>query len=174
MNYRGITNIALACILASAASVASATDEALLQVLLNNKLITQEQYEALVKAQTAQAATVPAQAGSEKRLPTQEEGLLEVLLTNGLLSQEQYAALQVKNAEDKAKKQEVKEAKVTLADGFKVKSTDGDFQVQAGMYAMVDSAWYGDSDTDFSNGTELRRGRLSLAGTVYRDWDFKL
>jgi len=79
----------------------------------------------------------------------------------------------MRNAGDNTRKSEPKEAKITLSDGFKVKSTDGEFQAQVGMYVQADAAWYGESDTDFSDGTELRRGRLSLSGTFFKDWDYK-
>lgn len=161
----------IAALLAFPVLPAMAADEVLLQVLLANKLITEAQYEAIKKAEGAEASPPPATAG--KPLPTQEQGLLDVLLANAVISQQQFAALQVKNADDKAKKKD--DARITLKDGFKVKSQDGDFSAQVGMYAQLDSAWYGDQGTtDFSSGTELRRGRLSLAGTVFKDWDYKM
>lgn len=153
---------------------AGATDEALLQVLLSNRLITQRQYDAIVTAERATAAR-PAAASREPPLPRQGEGLLDVLLANGVISQQQFAALQVRAADEQAKRQEAEEAKVTLKDGLKFKSASGDFSAQIGAYAQLDTAFYGDQgDTDFANGTELRRARLSMSGTVFRDWDYKL
>lgn len=165
--------VTLAGLLAGPLCTVRAADEALLQVLLNNNLITQGQYEAIKKAE-AGAAQSAAAKGTARRVPTPDEGLLDVLLTNGLITQEQYAALQVKNAADQGRKQETKEARVTLADGLKFKSPDGDFSAQVGMYAQLDSAWYGDEARDYSDATELRRARLSLSGTVLGDWDYKL
>ena len=171
MNSHWISRTILAVMLTTVVTSAYATDEALLQILLNNKLITQEQYAAIKKAEGEEK---PAdQTVTAKRPPTAEEGLLDVLLANGLITQAQYAALQVKNAEDKAKKQETKEARVTMADGLKFKSSDGDFQAQVSMYAQLDSAWYADNARDYSDGTELRRGRLAFSGTFLNDWDFK-
>jgi len=107
-------------------------------------------------------------------LPAQDQGLLDVLLANNVITKEQFAALQVKNADDKTKKIQAGEAKVTLKDGLKFKSADSDFSAQVGTYFQFDSALYGNQGkTDFSDGTELRRGRLSLSGTVMRDWDYK-
>ena len=170
--------ISFRCIAAGTVLVVSqaagATDEALLQVLLSNKLITQQQYDAIVTAEQAKAAKRAAPSG-ELPLPRQEDGLLDVLLANGVITQAQFAALQVKNADERAKKQESEEAKVTLKDGLKIKSASGDFSAQIGAYAQLDTAFYGDQgDTDFANGTELRRARLSMSGTVFRDWDYKL
>lgn len=157
---------------------ATAADEALLQVLLQNKLITQEQYDAIRKAESGQAsnpATSPSAATSTpKPVPGQEDELLDVLLANGVISRQQYAALQVKNADKNARKQQAQEAKVTLKDGLKFKSATGEFSAQVGAYAQIDSAFYGDDGTDFSDGTEMRRARLSFSGTAFKDWDYKV
>lgn len=174
-NSESFLRTAAALMLLGATSLpAAAADEALLQVLLTNKLITQAQYDAIVKAERAANAD-PGKAAAERPSPKQDEGLLDVLLANGVISQQQYAALQVKSADEKVKKQESEEAKVTLKDGLKIKSATGDFSAQLGAYAQLDTAFYGEQDgTDFSNGTELRRTRLSLSGTVFRDWDYKV
>jgi phosphate-selective porin OprO/OprP len=162
-----------ALLLALSGTAALAADEVLLQILLTNKLITQEQYDAIVTAAAARTDTPAPPAAAERKTPAQDEGLLDVLLANGVITQEQYAVLQSKNADDRAKKKD--DAKITLRDGFKLKSQDGEFSAQLGAYAQLDSAWYGDQTaTDFSSGTELRRGRLSLNGTVFRDWDYKV
>jgi phosphate-selective porin OprO/OprP len=154
--------LGLTLIILSAAT--GATDEALLETLFGNGVITKEQYETLKKGEEIKAIT-------KKPAPAQDQSLLDVLLENGLISQAQYGALQVKGAQEKKTDPE---AKVSLKEGFKVKSQDGDFQVQPGVYVQLDSAWYDDEMTDFSNGTELRRARLALAGTILKDWDFKL
>ena len=172
MNRYRTSSVILTFILTTVVTGAHATDEALLQVLRNNKLITEEQYEAIKKSEGQKQP--PAETAPVKRPPIREEGLLEVLLANGLITQEQYAALQVKNAEDKGKRQETREARVTMVDGLKFKSMDGDFQAQVGMYAQLDAATYADDKTDYSDGSELRRARLSLSGTFLKDWDYKM
>jgi len=142
-----------------------ATDAALLEVLRNNKLITEEQYQALVK-------TVPPAADAATRpLPADDQDLLDVLLTNNLISQEQFAKLRVQAG--LAKKSDP-ESKASLKEGIKLKSQDGTFQAQVGAYFQADTAFFGSDITDFSNGTELRRGRISVGGTVFTDWDYKL
>jgi phosphate-selective porin OprO and OprP len=155
-------SLGLTLIILSAAT--GATDEALLEALLSNGVITKEQYEALKKGEEVKAIT-------KKPAPAQDQSLLDVLLENGLISQAQYAALQVKGAQEKKTDPE---AKASLKEGFKVKSQDSDFQVQPSVYVQLDSAWYDDEETDFTNGTELRRARIALAGTILKDWDFKL
>ena len=114
MNRYWTSSVILTFILTTVVTGAHATDEALLQVLRNNKLITEEQYEAIKKSEGQKQP--PAETAPVKRPPTREEGLLEVLLANGLITQEQYAALQVKNAVDKGKRQETREARVTMVD----------------------------------------------------------
>jgi phosphate-selective porin OprO and OprP len=148
------------------ASTAWATDEALLEVLRHNKLITDVQYEALKKAQAEKEKAV-----SKRPLPAEDQDLLDVLLANGLISQAQYADLRVETRPEKKTEPEVT---VPLKDGFKVKSQDGSFQAQPGALLQFDSAFYNDDNTDFSSGTELRRLRLSLGGTLFSDWDYKV
>lgn len=146
-----------------------AADEALLDVLLRNGVITKAQREALID--TKKSPAKPADAISAKPAPADDQGLLDVLLENGLISQAQFATLQVKTAQQKRTEQE---ARASLKDGIKLKSQDGAFQAQIGAYAQLDSAFYSDNPTDFSDATQLRRTRLSVAGTVYQDWDYKV
>jgi hypothetical protein len=103
-------SLGLTLIILSAAT--GATDEALLEALLSNGVITKEQYEALKKGEEVKAIT-------KKPAPTQDQSLLDVLLENGLISQAQYAALQVKGAQEKKTDPE---AKASLKEGFKAKS----------------------------------------------------
>lgn len=163
----------LACLLGFTAPVA-ATDEALLQVLLANKLITQTQYEAIKKAEAEKATAALPPATAEKPVPRDDQGLMDVLLANGVITQKQFAALQVKNADEKASKQEAKEGKITLKEGYKVTSPNKDFSAQVGARAELDAAFYNDDKTDFSDGTEMRRVRLTVNGTVFKDWDYKV
>ena len=171
-SHKSIHHVLITVALVGLGLPAAATDEALLQVLLANKLITQEQYEAIKKAEQ-EKAEAPAPV-ADKPIPKDDQGLLDVLLANGVITQQQFAALQVKNADEKAKKQQAEEAKVTLKDGLKMKSASGDFSAQVGAYAQLDSAFYGDDSTDFSDGTEMRRVRLSLNGAVFKDWEYKV
>ena len=152
--------VGLALAIVSAAALAS--DAALLEVLHNNKLITDTQFQALRDAAKPAAETAPA--------PQSDQDVLDVLLANKLISNEQFAALRVKTGQEKRTDPE---AKAALKDGFKVKTQDTTFQAQLGVYFQLDAASYNDDATDFSSGTELRRGRISLGGTVFTDWDYK-
>ena len=157
---------ALTVLLTFAALPVWATDAALLEVLLNNKLISKQQYEALKDTRIREEKTA-----ADRPLPAQDQDVLDVLLANGLISQPQYASLRVKTG---LEKKTDPEAKASLKDGIKLKSQDGNFQAQIGAYAQLDSAFYSDNPTDFSDATQLRRARLSVAGTAYQDWDYKV
>src|SRR3990172_2692644 len=109
-SHKSIHHVLITVALVGLGLPAAATDEALLQVLLANKLITQEQYEAIKKAEQ-EKAEAPAPV-ADKPIPKDDQGLLDVLLANGVITQQQFAALQVKNADEKAKKQQAEEAKV--------------------------------------------------------------
>lgn len=157
---------ALIALLTFAALPVWATDAALLEILLINKLISKQQYEALKDARIREEKTA-----ADRPLPAQDQDVLDVLLANGLISQPQYASLRVKTG---LEKKTDPEAKASLNDGIKLKSQDGAFQAQIGAYAQLDSAFYSDDPSDFSDATQLRRARLSVAGTVYQDWDYKV
>lgn len=54
-----------------------------------------------------------------------------------------------------------------------VASEDGNFKFQVGGRVMIDAAWYNDDKNELGNGTEIRRARLFMKGTLWRYWDFK-
>ena len=63
--------------------------------------------------------------------------------------------------------------KVSTKGGLKIESTDGDFKFRIGGRLMADSAWYDQDRSQLGDGTELRRARVSLSGTLFEDWDFE-
>jgi phosphate-selective porin OprO and OprP len=151
--------IAIVGVSAGGATNVAASEAALLEILRNNKLITDAQYATLTKASAAPS------------VPQADQDVLDVLLANGLITQAQFAALRVKSGQEKMTNPE---AKAALKEGFKVQTQDKTFTAQVGAYFQADTASYGDDETDLSSGTELRRGRLSLSGTLLTDWDYKL
>jgi phosphate-selective porin OprO/OprP len=58
---------------------------------------------------------------------------------------------------------------------IKVSSEDGKFETTLGGRIQVDGAWYNKDEVDLDpkNGTEFRRARLFVDGTMYDVWDFK-
>ena len=59
---------------------------------------------------------------------------------------------------------------------LEIRSKDGDFVWRLGGRIQVDAALYDNDDgtSDLDSGSEFRRARLEMQGTVWRAWDFKL
>lgn len=166
MDRQQVVGVLVAAVMCAVSTSGRAADAALLEVLHNNKLITDAQYNALRQAGPAAPAGT-----AQQPPPAADQDLLDVLLSNKLITREQFARLRVQTGVAGTTEPE---SKATLKDGIRVKSRDGAFQAQVGVYIQADSALHGNDRTDFSNGTELRRGRLSVGGTLYSDWDYKL
>ena len=136
-------------------------------------------------------AAMPVHAGSELM------SLLKVLRDNGTITQEQYERLRLEamggqkpNAEETqeqlveyeeprqqtAKKPPAKKPPkaytVETDGGLKVKRNDGAFEFQLGGTVMADAAFYDSDATQMGKGTEMRRARLAMKGTLFRDWGF--
>ena len=124
----------------------------------------------------------PVYAGSE--IAT----LIEMLHQNGTVSDVQYERLLAElkqnqqmqarykqNLDTKiAAKGDPSEAKVKIkGGGLTVSSSDGDFTTQIGGRLQLDAAHYG-GQPQLGNGTEVRRAYLTLKGTMYRDWGYRL
>lgn len=58
-----------------------------------------------------------------------------------------------------------------FAGGLEVKTDDGKFRV--GGRIMLDLAVHNEDKSQMNNGTEFRRARLFMKGTVFKDWGFK-
>ncbi|NIR29246.1 MAG: porin [Gammaproteobacteria bacterium] len=59
-------------------------------------------------------------------------------------------------------------------DKLQIQTADGEFKFRVGGRLQMDAAWYDDDgDTELGNGTEIRRARLRMEGTVFRHWDFR-
>ena len=57
------------------------------------------------------------------------------------------------------------------------KSADGDFSLDIRALVQFDSAYYGNgkvpAGTDFSSGSNFRRARLGVQGTLFTDWSYQ-
>lgn len=72
------------------------------------------------------------------------------------------------------KKKSIKNtAKINTKGKLKIESDDGEFKYQIGGTIMVDGALYDNDQSDLGSGTEVRRARLFLKGTLWRDWKFE-
>lgn len=123
----------------------------------------------------------PAYAGSEI------ESLINMLHENGTVSDAQYGRLMAELKQNQAKQasqqQEVdkklaeatkpSDVEVSVNGGINVKTRDNKFSTKIGGRVQADAAAYG-GDPDMGDGTEIRRARLYVQGTMYEYWGFKL
>jgi phosphate-selective porin OprO and OprP len=103
--------------------------------------------------------------------------LVDALVKKGVLTEEEAIGL-MKSRENDIRKD--KKANPTLEvgkKGLQVKSPDGDFALKIGGRLHVDySSHSGDNNLAAGktavDGTELRRARIAVAGTLYKDFDY--
>ncbi len=91
--------------------------------------------------------------------------LLETLAQKGVISMEEYEKLKVQRKATPG---------VTTEDSFRISSGDGSWSIQPGVLQQVDMAAYEDDVADLSSGTEMRRSRLSLGGSLLKDWQYRV
>ncbi len=124
------------------------------------------------------ATVIPVQANNDAMLD-----LLEVLRDKGTISAQDYDLLANAAKADQEASQEVvnkvdkvaKEAtSVSLKGGrLSIKSGDGDFTAKIGGRIMTDYAFLDDDRDLDGDGSEFRRARLFMKGTVFSDWAYK-
>lgn len=102
-------------------------------------------------------AAVPAQA---------KDDLLETLAQKGVLTVNEYEKLKAQRRSS--------EVTVNADDGFRISSADGASSIQLGTLQQLDYAGYCADKADLADGTLLRRSRLSVAGTFFRDWQYRV
>lgn len=110
--------------------------------------------------------------------------LLKVLRDNGTISPQAYEVLRrTAQAESAQARKEIEEqvesasadqVEVNTRGKLEVNSPGEDFKVQLGGKVQVDGALYDDDRADLGSGTEIRRARLFMKGTMWRLWDYKL
>jgi len=135
----------------------------------------------LLSAGIVLAMASPAYAGSEI------ETLINMLHENGMVSEAQYgrlmAELEQNNTQVAEEKADVEkklaeatkpsDVEVTIDKGINIKTRDEKFTTKIGGRVQADAAAYG-GEPDMGDGTEIRRARLYLQGTMYNDWGYKL
>ena len=77
-----------------------------------------------------------------------------------------------------AQTQRESDVKVSLKNGRPTfKTADGNFSASLRTLLQFDSAYYAEGQlppgTDFSSGSNFRRARLGLSGTLYKDWSYE-
>ncbi len=110
--------------------------------------------------------------------------LLKALEKNGTITKEvsdlvMQVANQGKTEVEKMVKEEVAAAtkdqpKITLKDKFEVKDQEGNFSFRVGGRVQADAAYYDEDNLKHTDGTEMRRARLFVQGTMWTDWQYKL
>lgn len=131
--------------LAQPAQAADAVLLELLEALHANGTLDRATYETLRRAAQAESASPPADA---ERIAREVE------------EQVAAATAQLPKIDTKGKLQ--------------VSSPEGDFKWRLGGRVMADAAFYDNDSTALGSGTEFRRARLYMSGTMWRVWDFKL
>jgi len=136
----------------------------------------------LVALITSQFIFSSAHAGSEM------ETLIEMLHQNGTVSDDQYGRLKAELQQNEAVQQQYQQAldaKLVEATkpsdveveikggGLALKTRDGGFTTKLGGRVQLDAAGY-NGRPEMGDGTEVRRAYLTLQGTMYDDWGYRL
>lgn len=98
------------------------------------------------------------------------------LVLSSPVSAQDGTASKIRDLEERIKSLESQDNTDTKLKGaLKFASENGDFKFQVGGRIMADAAFYSEDnvDLDGENGTEIRRGRLFVKGTMYNVWDWK-
>jgi phosphate-selective porin OprO/OprP len=124
--------------------------------------------------------SVQAQASSELEL------LINMLHENGTVSDAQYGRLMAEvkvSSEKRIEEKKQLQAQLDKATnvevivdkgGIHAKSREGEFTAKIGGRVQVDGAWYDEDGTKMGTGSEIRRARLYVQGTMFNDWGYKL
>lgn len=108
------------------------------------------------------------------------EDIVNALIAKGVLTEEEGGLLLKGRAGEKEAAEKKVKSNPTLEVGKKglvVKGADGDFSIKLGGRMHADySNHSGESELASNrkpiNGTQIRRGRIALSGTVYHDYDY--
>jgi phosphate-selective porin OprO and OprP len=109
-------------------------------------------------------ALVLAMAAASLTTAMARDDLLETLAQKGILTVDEY---------QKLKAQRKTEATLNTDDGFRIVSADGTTSMQIGTMQQLDYSRYARDQAPLSDGTELRRSRISVAGTFLSDWQYR-
>jgi len=102
--------------------------------------------------------------------------LLKVLNDNGTITAAQYEALKNGIESNQAVHGEEKiedPIQVSTRGGLEIATYDGQYAFELGGQLMLDGAAYHEDGSDLGDGTELRRARVSLEGTLAGEWGYE-
>lgn len=118
----------------------------------------------------AAASGSPAYASNEDMLK-----LLRVLRDNGTIDSKTADMLKesVLDGSKVESKSNGNSVKISLKGGkLKFKTADGDFKFGIHGRLMADYAWYNDDKTEMGSGAEIRRARIALKGTAWKNYHY--
>lgn len=119
---------------------------------------------------------------SVNALADSTDDIVNALVAKGVLTEEEGSLLLKGRAGEKEAAAKKAKSNPTLEVGKKglvVKGADGDFSIKLGGRMHADYTNHnGESDLATNrrpiNGTQIRRGRIALSGTVYNDYDYMI
>jgi phosphate-selective porin OprO/OprP len=108
------------------------------------------------------------------------DDIVNALVAKGVLTEEEGALLMKGRMGEKEAAEKKAKSNPTMEVGKKglvIKTADGDFSIKLGARMHADySNHSGESDLASNkqpiNGSQIRRGRMALSGTVYKDFDY--
>ena len=102
-----------------------------------------------------------------------DQELLDILLANGAINEQQYEQLLRK---EELAAEDVENIQVDIDRGaLVVEEADGDFGIEIGGRLHLDYVQHTDDDPFAEppiSGTNIRRSRIELNGTLYEDWEW--
>lgn len=105
---------------------------------------------------------------------TIDQAAYDILRNSAVASEEKSAAETDKKVEEQVSSAIKDVPQINTKGKLQVTSPDGDFKVQVGGRIMADSAAFSSDKTDLGSGTEFRRARMFISGTMWRAWNYKL
>ncbi len=64
--------------------------------------------------------------------------------------------------------------KITMNPAPKIETADGAYSFKVGGFAQIDAGMFNDDRKDHPDGTNVRRARLSVSGTIANDFNYKI
>ncbi len=119
------------------------------------------------EAMLAQLKTMQAQmAAMQKQMDALKSQLAQ--------TKTQQAKIEKTTAEIKTAKAPENDVKITMSPAPKFETADGAYSFKVGGFAQVDAGTFQDDRKDHPDGTNVRRARLSVSGTIARDFNYKI
>lgn len=105
--------------------------------------------------------------------------LVDMLKANGTLTEQQHAMLadairqRLASAPPPAAPPDDGAVIVRNKGSLEVTTMDGEFSTEIGGTLMIDAARYFENANELGSGTELRRAKIGLEGTLFGDWGYE-